>query len=67
MKKLIVTTAVLILFLMAVTSVLATPRMTLPETEFNFGYAPQNSKLSHVFWVHSTGDEMLKILKVVPG
>jgi len=43
------------------------PRLTLPETTFDFGYAPQNAKLTHVFWLHSTGDDTLKILRVKPG
>ena len=43
------------------------PRMTIPETLFDFGYAPQNAKLTHVFWIHSTGDDTLKIIRVKPG
>jgi hypothetical protein len=43
------------------------PRLILPESEFDFGYVPQNSKISHVFWLKSAGDDSLKILKVVPG
>lgn len=43
------------------------PRMTIPETMFRFGYTPQHSKVTHVFWLHSTGDDSLKILKVLPG
>ncbi len=45
----------------------AAPRLTIPQTDFNFGNVPQNAKISHVFWLHSTGDDSLKILKVVPG
>ena len=48
-------------------SVSAAPRMTLPEVEFNFGYVPQNSSVSHIFWLKSSGDDSLKILQVVPG
>ena len=43
------------------------PRMTLSESAFNFGYAPQHSKISHEFWIYSTGDDSLKIINVVPG
>ncbi len=67
MKKLVITTAVFVVLLVMATSVSAAPRMTLPETEFDFGYAPQHSSISHVFWIHSDGDDTLKILKVVPG
>jgi hypothetical protein len=45
----------------------AAPRMTVPEGVFNFGYVPQHSNVSHIFWLLSTGDDTLKILKVVPG
>ena len=50
-----------------VTSASGAPRMTISEAEFDFGYVPQNSTISHIFWLHSAGDDSLKILKVVPG
>ncbi len=43
------------------------PRLTMPETTFDFGLVPQNSKIAHVFWLHSTGEDTLKIIQVVPG
>jgi hypothetical protein len=49
------------------TSAVAAPRLTIPVTEFDFGYSPQNAAISHVFWLHSTGDDTLKIVKVTPG
>jgi len=60
-------TTVLIAAFVLVGSLAAAPRMTIPETVFNFGFVPQNSKISHDFWLLSTGDDTLKILKVVPG
>jgi hypothetical protein len=45
----------------------AAPRLTLPETSFDFGYVPQHSKISHKFWLISSGDDSLKIIKIVPG
>jgi len=45
----------------------AAPRLVIPETTFNFGFVPQNSKLSHVFLLESRGEDSLHILKVVPG
>ncbi len=45
----------------------AGPILTLSEKMFDFGYAPQNSKISHVFWLYNTGDSDLKITKVTPG
>jgi hypothetical protein len=48
-------------------SILAGPELTIKESSFNFGYVPQQSKITYPFWLYSTGDETLKILKVVPG
>lgn len=48
-------------------SALADPAITIPESVFDFGYVPQHSKISHVFWLFSTGTDTLKILKVKPG
>jgi hypothetical protein len=45
----------------------AGPGLTIPDPTFDFGYVPQNSTISHVFWLHSTGDDSLKIIKVSPG
>jgi len=43
------------------------PRMTINETEFDFGFVPQNARVSHIFWLYSTGTDTLKILQVNPG
>ena len=43
------------------------PRLTLPETVFNFGYVPQHSLVSHRFWLLSTGDDTLRIERIIPG
>jgi len=48
-------------------SLAAGPELTLKETEFDFGIAPQNAKVAHTFWLYSTGDEELLITKVIPG
>jgi hypothetical protein len=48
-------------------SVSAAPQMKMMEDSFDFGYVPQNSKISHIFWLKSVGTDTLKILKVVPG
>lgn len=68
MKVLKITTALLLLVvLIAASAVMAAPRLVLPETTFNFGYVPQNAKISHDFWLYSKGEDSLHILKVVPG
>ena len=41
--------------------------MVIEESSFDFGYVPQKSKVSHVYWLKSAGDDDLKILKVTPG
>lgn len=67
MSKRTMTVILTIMALMVVGSAVAAPRLLIKETAFDFGYAPQNSKVSHVFWLYSTGDDTLKILKVKPG
>jgi len=56
-----------VLTLLIASAAMAAPRLTIPVKEFNFGYVPQNSTISHKFWLVSTGDDTLKILKIVPG
>jgi len=67
MKKLLPALLILALVLLLAASVMGAPRLTIPEASFDFGYCPQNSKVSHDFWLLSTGDDSLKILKVLPG
>jgi hypothetical protein len=45
----------------------AQPRLTIPESVFDFGKVPQHSQISHIFWLHSTGTDTLKIENVKPG
>ena len=45
----------------------AQAKLTIPDSIYDFGYVPQNSEISHVFWLHSTGSEPLKIISVKPG
>ncbi len=57
--------AALVLFL--VSQAMAVPKMFLPEEKFDFGFVPQDSKISHVFWIKSVGEDTLKILDIKPG
>jgi hypothetical protein len=43
------------------------PKLFLPEKEWDFGYVPQNSTVSHFFTIKNTGDDTLQIIKVRPG
>ncbi len=43
------------------------PRLEIPKPEFDFGFVPQNAKVSHDFWLYSTGTDTLRILQVNPG
>lgn len=45
----------------------AGPNLVIPDSIFDFGFVPQNSKISHIFWLHNTGTDSLKIIKVSPG
>jgi hypothetical protein len=67
MKRAVIVITVLAGLLLMAGSVLGAARMELPVKEFDFGYTPQNSKVSYSFWIHSVGDDTLRITKVVPG
>lgn len=67
MKKLTAIIIVLAAMMLAAGIASAAPRLTIPEDSFDFGYVPQHSKISHVFWLYSTGDDSLKVVKVKPG
>ncbi|MDH3890274.1 MAG: DUF1573 domain-containing protein [candidate division Zixibacteria bacterium] len=63
------TSILLALLLLAIgtTPSSAAPKLSIAEKSFDFGFSPQNAKLSHVFWLKAEGTDSLKILKVVPG
>jgi hypothetical protein len=67
MKKFVLATLVTAVVMLVVSPGFAAPRMVIPEMAFDFGFAPQNSSISHVFWIYNRGDDTLKIEKVVPG
>ena len=45
----------------------AAPVVEVPETSWDFGHVPQNSKLTHDYWIKNIGTDSLKIIKVKPG
>ncbi|MCX6835851.1 MAG: hypothetical protein NTW07_12120 [candidate division Zixibacteria bacterium] len=67
MRKLFIAALAAVAVILAVSPGFAAPLMVIPEIEFDFGYVPQNSEISHVFWIFNRGDDSLKIEKVVPG
>jgi hypothetical protein len=67
MRGTAVFTCVLVALLALAVSPIAAPLLELQESMFDFGYAPQNSQISHVFWLKSIGTDSLKITKVIPG
>jgi len=42
-------------------------RLEVPQTSFDFGYVPQGSSISHVFWLKNVGADTLRITDVRPG
>jgi hypothetical protein len=42
-------------------------RIEVPQTKFDFGYVPQGSTISHVFWLKSVGADTLRITDIRPG
>gem|GEM_PF-962314 len=43
------------------------PKIWLSETFWNFGRTPQQSRISHTFWIKNLGGDTLRIAKVKPG
>ena len=56
-----------IFMISAAPSLVAGPKLYIPESTFNFGKVPQRATVSHTFWLISDGDDTLRITKVVPG
>jgi len=67
MNKPVLATVIAATVVLLASAVLAAPLMDIPEKEFDFGLVPQNSDVSHIFWIFNRGDDTLKIEKVVPG
>ncbi|MFZ5979542.1 MAG: DUF1573 domain-containing protein [Candidatus Zixiibacteriota bacterium] len=64
----IMTIFVSLLVLISLTGTVgAQPKLTVPTNLFNFGYAPQNAKISHGFWLYSTGRDTVQITDVKTG
>ena len=42
-------------------------RLEVPEVTFRFGYAPQNAKIAHVYWLKNVGTDTMHLADVRPG
>ena len=42
-------------------------RLEVPEKDFRFGYAPQNAKITHSYWLKNAGPDSLHLTDVRPG
>lgn len=42
-------------------------KLTIPEVDFRFGYAPQNAKIGHNYWLKNEGPDSLRLIDVRPG
>lgn len=49
------------------TVALGGPKANIPEKHWDFGNVPQNSTISHAYWIKNIGDDTLKIISVKPG
>ncbi len=67
MKRLISIFALTATVAIAASTAVAGPNLAFSESSFDFGKVPQNATVSHAFWIHSTGDDTLRITKIVPG
>ncbi|MCP4569937.1 MAG: DUF1573 domain-containing protein [FCB group bacterium] len=67
MKTVIKSIFILALIMFAAQTSQAGPQMKIEPPTFDFGYVPQQAKVTHQFWLKSVGDDMLKIISVKPG
>lgn len=67
MKRITFIVPIIAALLIAPLTLLAAPQLTIDNNEFNFGFVPQNSHITHIFKLKSTGDDSLIVTKVVPG
>ena len=68
MGRLFTAIGILIVFIfLSVNPVLAFTKTKFSETEFDFGFVPQENIISHTFWIKSGGPDTLKIVRVKPG
>ncbi len=42
-------------------------KLQLSDEEFDFGYMPRSSRVSHQFWIKNVGDDTLQIVDIKPG
>jgi hypothetical protein len=64
MRKLLLTVALVV----GISGISAgAPKIEVPETNWDFGHVPQNSTLTHDYWIRNVGTDSLKIIKVKPG
>jgi len=64
MKKVLI---VLFILCGIAATALANPKIKIQDPYFNFGHVPQNSTVSHDYWIRNIGTDTLKITKVKPG
>jgi len=43
------------------------PKISFSETSWDFGRTPQQSHVSHTFWIKNIGGDTLRIINVKPG
>jgi len=58
------TAAALISLILTCNISFAEPDLSIPEKTFNFGNVPQNSILSHTFWLVSSGSDTAGIIRI---
>jgi len=48
-------------------TVFAGAKISVPEKEWDFGAVPQQSTVSHEYWIKNIGDDTLRNIVVKPG
>ena len=67
MSRKIMLLAIPLVLLISAAPALSGQVLATSEDQFDFGYAPQESKVSHVFWLYASDVEPVWIKEVKPG
>jgi hypothetical protein len=67
MRRIVVTAVFTMLTLGLCSTLDAAPLLAVDQLDFDFGFAPQNSKVCRIFQLRNDGDDTLIVTKVIPG
>ncbi|MCK4856933.1 MAG: hypothetical protein KAT58_03090 [candidate division Zixibacteria bacterium] len=67
MKRVPLTVILILLLCSMLSAQRRGPKVLAAESWFNFGYTPQQAKVSHTYWIHNLGTDTLRVFKIESG